>query len=63
MSDNIAAIVEAGATGETATIFADIRDVLGVGVVNLVWRHLATIPEALPWSWAILRPLYLDGTI
>jgi hypothetical protein len=37
--------------------------VLGVQVVNLIWRHLAMIPRALPWAWGILRPLYIDGTI
>ena len=36
---------------------------LGVEVVNLIWRHLATIPDALPWGWGMLRPLYADGTI
>jgi hypothetical protein len=36
--------------------------VLGVEVVNLIWRHLAT-PDALPWAWGMLRPLYADGTI
>ena len=44
-------------------IFADIRLVLGVDVVNLIWRHLATIPGALPWAWGTLRPLYADGSI
>jgi hypothetical protein len=63
MSDPVPAITEAAATGETAEIFADIRRVLGVEVVNLIWRHLATIPDALPWAWWTLRPAYLDGTI
>src|SRR5271163_1774746 len=63
MTDPVPAITEAAATGEIADIFADIRRVLGVEVVNLIWRHLATIPRALPWSWGILRPLYIDGTI
>jgi hypothetical protein len=63
MSDPLPAVTEAAATGETAEIFADIRRVLGVEVVNLIWRHLATIPQALPWVWRMLRPLYLDGTI
>jgi hypothetical protein len=48
MSDPLPAIAEAAATGKTARIFADIRHVLGVEVVNLIWRHLATIPDALP---------------
>ena len=43
MSDPVPAITEAAATGETAAIFADIRQVLGVDVVNLIWRHLATM--------------------
>ena len=51
MSDPVPAITEAAATGETAAIFADIRQVLGVDVVNLIWRHLATMDGALPWAW------------
>src|SRR3954464_6880418 len=63
MQDPVPAIAEADASGETAAIFTDIRAVLGVGVVNLIWRHLATIPGALPWAWGTMRPLYVDGTI
>jgi hypothetical protein len=63
MSDPVPAITEAAATGETATIFADIRQVLGVDVVNLIWRHLATMDGALPWAWQALRPLYVDGSV
>jgi len=63
MSDPVAAITEAEARGETAALFADIRAVYGVSVVNLVWRHLATIPGALPHVWGALRPMYVDGTI
>jgi hypothetical protein len=46
MSDPVPAIAEASATGAVAEIFADIRTVLGVEVVNLIWRHLATIRDA-----------------
>jgi hypothetical protein len=63
MSDPVPAVTEAAAIGDIAEIFADIRRVLGVGVVNLIWRHLATIPGALPWAWGTVRPLYVDGTI
>src|SRR5271169_6699761 len=63
VSDPVPAITEAAATGETAAIFADIRQVLGVHVVNLIWRHLATIDGALPWAWGTLRPLYADGSV
>jgi hypothetical protein len=63
MNDAVPAVAEADATGEIAEIFADIRQVLGVGTVNLIWRHLATIPGALPWAWGRLRSIYMDGTI
>src|SRR5476651_1096729 len=55
------AIPEATATGETANLFADIRATIGVRVVNLVWRHLATMDGALPWAWTAVKPLYLQG--
>jgi hypothetical protein len=63
MSDPVPAITEVAAAGETAAIFADIRQVLGVDVVNLIWRHLATMEGALPWAWQALRPHYTDGSI
>lgn len=61
MSDPLLAITEAAATGEIADLFADIRTTVGVRVVNLVWRHLATMDGALPWAWAAVKPLYLAG--
>ncbi len=61
MSDPLPAITEAAATGEIADLFADIRTTVGVRVVNLVWRHLATMDGALPWAWAAVKPLYLQG--
>ena len=51
-------IAETAASGETAEIYADIRATLGTSVVNLIWRNLATLPGALPWTWAAVRPLY-----
>ena len=59
--DPFPAIAESAASGETANLFADIRATVGVRVVNLVWRHLATIDGALPWAWAAVKPLYLAG--
>jgi len=61
MSDPFPAVAEAAAAGETAALFADIRATVGVRVVNLVWRHLATIDGALPWAWAAVKPIYLQG--
>jgi hypothetical protein len=63
MSDPIPAISESEAADLIAEIYADIRRVYMVGVVNLIWRHLATIPGGLPWAWSIIRPLYVNGTV
>src|SRR3546814_2598626 len=45
-------------SSDLAALYDDIRRTLNVPFVNLVWRHLATIPGALPWTWAAVRPLY-----
>jgi hypothetical protein len=63
VSDPFPAIAEASATGETADIFVDIRVTVGVRVVNLVWRHLATLDGALPWAWAAVKLLYVGGMV
>ena len=61
MGEPFPAIAEAAAMGETTDLFADIRATVGVRVVNLVWRHLATMDGALPWAWAAVKPLYVEG--
>lgn len=61
MNDPFPAVAEASATGEIADLFIDIRATVGVRVVNLVWRHLATFEGALPWAWQAVKPLYLAG--
>jgi hypothetical protein len=57
-ADPIPAIREEDATGREAAIFADLRVTLGVPFVNLIWRHLATMPKMLEWTWALVKPLY-----
>src|SRR3569832_221113 len=56
--ESVPSVLESEARGEIAEIFADIRNVLGTSVVNLIWRNLATMPGALPWTWSTVRPLY-----
>ena len=57
--ESVPSVLESEAAGEIAAIYADIRSTLGTSVVNLVWRNLATLPGALPWTWSMVRPLYL----
>lgn len=56
-------IPEADATGDIAALYADMRTTLRIPVVNLIWRHLATLPGALAWGWAVLRPAYASGAV
>jgi len=61
MTDTMPTLPESEATGRAATLYTDIRDVLGVPVVNLIWRRLAFFPGALEWAWSAVRPLYAGG--
>ena len=61
--DPVPAITERDATGEIAELYADIRSTLGVPLVNLIWRNLATMPGALAWAWLSVKPLYETGQI
>lgn len=61
--DPVPAVREADARGETAEIFDDLRRTVGVPVVNLVWRHFATIPGALPFAWQAVKPAYVSGSV
>jgi hypothetical protein len=60
-TESVPSVLETAATGEIAEIYSDIRTTLGTSVVNLIWRNLATIPGALPWTWSAVRPLYLGA--
>jgi hypothetical protein len=57
--ESVPSILESEASGEIAEIYSDIRRTLRTSVVNLIWRNLATMPGALPWTWSAVRPLYL----
>jgi len=62
-ADPIPALREQDATGEVAEIFADLRATLGVPFVNLIRRHLATMPGMLDWAWAVVKPLHGTGLL
>ena len=58
--DPIAAVREQDATGEIAAIFSDLQATLRVPFVNLIWRHIATVPGGLAWMWELSKPLYVS---
>jgi hypothetical protein len=42
---------------EIAALYADILNISGLPMVNLIWRHFATFPGVLDWAWSAVRPL------
>ncbi|MDE1933571.1 hypothetical protein [Bradyrhizobium sp.] len=47
----------ADAPPDIAAIYDDISATSGVPVVNLIWRHFASLPGVLAWAWTAVRPL------
>lgn len=54
-------IREADAPPAIRELYADIRATVGIPFVSLVYRYLATIPDALRYAWTVGRPPMLDG--
>lgn len=49
-------IREADAPPEVAAIYGQLRTAYGLPLVNLIWRHFATLPGVLPWAWESVGP-------
>jgi hypothetical protein len=49
------------ATGDTRAIYDALASALGVRLVNLVYRHLATVPGCLEWAWSTVGADFLAG--
>ncbi len=56
-------IAEADAQPAIARIYSEIRTFSGAPMAALIWRHLATRPNALPEAWVALRPLFANGRL
>lgn len=56
-------IREDEASPEIALIYRDMKAVMGLPMVNLIYRYVATLPGCLPWVWSIVRPHFLSGTM
>jgi hypothetical protein len=63
MTAYLAEVPEAEAEGLVADLYEDIRQVLGLPLVNLVYRHLAIEPERLAAAWSQLRPNLTDAAV
>ena len=63
MSNLLSEQAESEASAETRAIYTEFRRVCGVPMVPLIYRHLATIPGALEWAWALLGPALRSGRL
>ena len=54
---------ESRATGEARRIYGEIKRLSAVPMVALIYRHLATMPGVLEWSWALLEPALRSGAL
>ncbi len=54
---------EAEAPPEVAAIYAGLRRAVGVPIVNLIWRHFATLPGVQPWAWEAARGAIGSATV
>jgi hypothetical protein len=54
-------IREAEAPPAIAAIYAALNEGIGIGQVNLIWRHAATLPGVLDWLWAQAAPALASG--
>lgn len=61
--DHLSEIREGDAPPEIALIYHDIRQAIGIPLVNLVYRHLATMPGVLPWVWHVARQPVSSGAV
>ncbi|MGI9408488.1 MAG: hypothetical protein ACR2OV_00340 [Hyphomicrobiaceae bacterium] len=59
----LAELREADAPPAIVAIYEEIKRATGIPQVNLIFRHLATVPGMLAWTWERLGPLYVSGQI
>jgi hypothetical protein len=63
MSAKLPELEEQAAPPEIAAHYAEIKASQAVPQVALIYRHIATIPGALPWAWRVLGPAMRAGDI
>ena len=59
--DPVTAIEEAKAVGETAVLFAEIRQTMRIPQVTSIWRGLAGMDDSLRLAPAAAKPIYESG--
>jgi hypothetical protein len=63
MSGLLPELREAEATGEKAAIYAEMKRLGAVPMVALIFRHIATLPGGLEWTWNAIGPAWRSGQL
>ena len=63
MRDGPVEVPETEATGEIYLLYEDMKAAMNVGMVNLVYRRMATIDGLLEWVWSAFRPALVSGEV
>ena len=63
MSPLLPELREAEATGEKAAIYAQMKRLGAVPMVALIFRHIATLPGGLEWTWNAVGPAWRSGQL
>ena len=61
--ERLSEVREADAPPAIARIYGEIREATGLPLVNLLWRHMATLPGVLPWVWGLVGASYRSGQV
>lgn len=56
-------LAERDATGRTKEIYEEMKRLGAVPMVALIFRHFATLPGALEWTWEALGPAWRTGEV
>ena len=59
----LAELSESAATGKKAAIYAEMKRLGGVPMVALIFRHLATLPGGIEWTWDAIGPAWREGRL
>jgi hypothetical protein len=51
------------ATGEKAAIYAEMKHLGAVPMVALIFRHIATLPGGIEWTWGAIGPAWRSGRL
>ena len=63
MSDGPVEVSESEATGVIREIYDEIKVTMNIGMINLIYRRMASVDGVLEWFWHAVRPVLVSGEV